>query len=120
MYLLIFLLVEVSHGERRRESLRLIFFSGRERPVLAGNYRKSSIKPPGGLIYFKPIWRGGGGGLNRDGGLFNLETTMISILRKKLEYNVVKLRYKKVEGRAAEDQNQIRTTSWYLNRFGPV
>ena len=29
---------------------------------------KSSIKPPGGLIYFKPIW-GGGGGLNRDGGL---------------------------------------------------
>ena len=97
-------------------------------PVLAGNYRKSSIKPPGGLIYFKPIWRGGGGGLNRDGGLFqrrggglfNLETTMISILRKKLEYNVVKLRYKKVEGHAAEDQNQIRTTSWYLNRFGPV
>ena len=31
-------------------------------------YRKSSIEPPGGLIYFKPIW-GGGGGLNRDGGL---------------------------------------------------
>ena len=29
--------------------------------------RKSSIKSPGGLIYFKPIW--GGGGLNRDGGL---------------------------------------------------
>ena len=24
-------------------------------------YRKSSIKPPGGLIYFKPIWGGGGG-----------------------------------------------------------
>ena len=29
---------------------------------------KSSIKPLGGLIYFKPIW--GGGGVNRDGGLF--------------------------------------------------
>ena len=66
---------------------------------------------------------GGGGGLietGGGGGLFNLETTMISILRKKLEYNVVKLRYKEVEGHAAEDQNQIRTTSWYLNRFGPV
>ena len=24
-------------------------------------YRKSSIKPPEGLIYFKPIWGGGGG-----------------------------------------------------------
>ena len=66
--------------------------------------------------------RGGGGLIETGGGggLFNLETTMISILRKKLEYNVVKLRYKKVEGHAAEDQNQIRTTSWYLNRFGPV
>ena len=95
--------------------------------MLAGNYRKSSIKPPGGLIYFKPIWRGGGGLIETEayfrgggGGLFNLETTMISILRKKLEYNVVKLRHKKVEGHAAEDQNQIRTSSWYLNRFGPV
>ena len=34
-------------------------------------YCKSSIKPRGGLIYFKPIWvgRGGGWGGNRDGGL---------------------------------------------------
>ena len=29
-------------------------------------YRKSSIKLPRGLIYFKPIW---GGGVNRDGRL---------------------------------------------------
>ena len=96
--------------------------------MLAGNYRKSSIKPPGGGLFISSPFEGEGGGLNRDwglfqrrgGGLFNLETTMISILRKKLEYNVVKLRYKKVEGHAAEDQNQIRTSSWYINRFGPV
>ena len=29
-------------------------------------YRKSSIKPPGGLIFFTHFW--GGGGLNREGG----------------------------------------------------
>ena len=94
--------------------------------MLAGNYRKSSIKPPGGAYLFQAHLKGRGGGLNRDGGLFqggglfNLETMMISVLRKELEDNVVKLSYKKVEGHAAEDQNQIRTTSWYLNRFGPV
>ena len=62
---------------------------------------KSSIKPLGGLIYFKPIW-GGGGGVNRDGGLFerggglfNLETTMVSVLYKELENKVEKLKYKK-------------------------
>ena len=63
------------------------------------------LSPPGGLIYFKPfkpIW-GGGGGLNRDGGLiwegglFNLEKTMVSILHKKLEYNVETLKYKRLE-----------------------
>ena len=64
-----------------------------------GLYRKSSIKPPGELIYFKPIW---GRGLNRDGGLFerggffSLEMTiMVSVLHKELEYEVEKLKYKK-------------------------
>ena len=33
-------------------------------------YRKSSIKPPPGLIFFQALLRGGG--LNREGGLFNL------------------------------------------------
>ena len=57
-------------------------------------YRKSSIKPPKG---------GGGGGLNIDGGgicgrgLLYLETTMLSVLYKELEYNVEKLRYKKFQ-----------------------
>ena len=51
---------------------------------------KSSIKPP------KPIWRGGGGGgLFKREGLFNLETTMVSVLHKELEYKVETLKYKK-------------------------
>ena len=47
----------------------------------------------GGLIYFKPFW--GGGGLFERGGLFNLETTMVSVLQNRLEYKVEKLKYKK-------------------------
>ena len=50
------------------------------------SYRKSSIKPPGGLIYFKPIW---------GGGLFNLKTTIVSVLHKELDCKVEKLKYKK-------------------------
>ena len=59
-------------------------------------YRKSSIKPLGGLIYFNPIWGGEGEGLNRDGeliwvgGLVNLETTMVSVLHEGLEYKNTK------------------------------
>ena len=40
-----------------------------------------------GLIYFQPIWGGGG--------LFNLKTTVVSVLHKELEYKVEKLKYKK-------------------------
>ena len=47
------------------------------------SYCKSSIKPPGVLIHFRPIW----GGLNR-------EKTMVSVLHKELEYKVEKLKYK--------------------------
>ena len=68
--------------------------------------------PPGWLIYFKPIWGGRGKGLNRDGGLFNSEKMMVSVLHKELGYKVEKLKYKKIEGHAAEDQNQIRTSHW--------
>ena len=61
--------------------------------------------PPEGLIYFKPIW-GGGGGLietgslfEKGGGLFNLEDnkTVVSVLHKELEYQLEKLKYKKLE-----------------------
>ena len=37
---------------------------------------------------------------------------MVLVLHKELEYKVEKLKYKKVEGHAAEDQNQIQTSSW--------
>ena len=33
--------------------------------------------------------------LERGGGLYNLETTMVSVLHKELEYEVEKLKYKK-------------------------
>ena len=59
------------------------------------------------------------GGLNRDGGLFekeggliNLEKMTVSVLHKELEYKVEKLKYKKVGGHAAKDQNQIQTSNW--------
>ena len=53
------------------------------------NYRKSSIKPPGGGAYFKHIW-GLGGGLIWEEALFNLPKTMVSVLHKELEYKVEK------------------------------
>ena len=60
---------------------------------------KSSIKPLTGLIYFKPMWEGGGlietEGLFERAGLFNLEKMMVSVLRKELEYEVEKLKCKK-------------------------
>ena len=64
------------------------------------------IKPPGGLIYFKPIWGGRGGrGLIETGGLFNLEKTMVSVLH-------IELNKKGWRSYAAQDQNEIRTSSW--------
>ena len=67
---------------------------------------------------------GGGGGGGRGGGLveagdllemgdlFNLEKTMAIVLHKELEQKVEKLKNKKDGDHAAEDQNQIRTSSW--------
>ena len=56
------------------------------------------LSPPAGLFISSPFK---GGGLNRDGGLFerrgllNLETMMVSVFQKELEYKVEKLKYKK-------------------------
>ena len=64
-------------------------------------YRKSSIKPPEGLFISSPFeWgkgglREGGGGLIEAGGLFSLETSMVSVLHRELKYKVEKLKYKK-------------------------
>ena len=61
------------------------------------NVCKSSIKPPGALFISSPFE----GGLFERGGLFNLEKTMVSVLHKELEYNMEKLKNKKVGGHAA-------------------
>ena len=46
------------------------------------------------------------------GELTNLEKMMVSVLHEELEYEVKRLKYNKVGSHAAEDQNQIRTSSW--------
>ena len=67
-------------------------------------YRKSTIKPPagGGGIFMSSPFEGGAqwrqGGLfniwEGNGGLVNLETTMVSVFHKiKLEYKVETLKY---------------------------
>ena len=83
------------------------------------SYRKSSIKPRGGGgLFISSPFVGGGGGLIEAGdllemgGLFNFEKTMASVLHKELEQKVEKLKNKNDGGHAAEDQNQIRTSSW--------
>ena len=59
-----------------------------------GTYRKSSIKPSGGAYLFQAHFRGlnRDGGLIWEGGLFNLEKTMVSVLHKELEYKVEELK----------------------------
>lgn len=86
----------------------------KDRKLSASIYRKSSIKPPGGLIYFKPFW----GLLNRDGTLFDRGIgggggayLIVSVLHKKVEYKVDKLKDKKVVN-ASKDQKQIPSSSW--------
>ena len=77
-------------------------------------YRKFSIKFPREACLFQAHLReslietGWGGG----GGFFNLEKAMVSVLQKELGNKGEKLKYKKVGGHAADDQNQIRTSSW--------
>ena len=77
------------------------------------------ITPRGAYLFQARLRDGGGGGVfNRDwgvileGSLFNLEKTMVSVHQKELEYKVEKLKHKKVGGHAAEDQNEVRTSTW--------
>ena len=61
-------------------------------------YRKSAISPTGRSFISNPFERGG---------LFNLEKEMVLFLHKELEYKVEELKYNKVGGHTAENQNQI-------------
>ena len=47
--------------------------------------------------------------MGQGGGEFNLT---VSDLHKEPEYKVEKVKYKKVGGHAAEDQNQSQTSIW--------
>ena len=67
-------------------------------------FTASAFLRGGGGIYFKPMHlRGGGGACLIETGrlferknLFNLETTMVSVRHKELEYKVEKLKDKKL------------------------
>ena len=61
-----------------------------------------------------------GGLLEKGRGLFNLEKTTVSVVHKELGYKVEKFKNKKVGGHALEDQNQIQTSSWWINHPGSV
>ena len=52
------------------------------------------LSTPRGLFISSPFERGDL--IESGGGLFNLETTMVSVLHKELEYKVEKLNYKKL------------------------
>ena len=88
--------------------VRFIIFSRVERAWMAQRGRTIqvgyTVNPLLRAYLFQAHLRrggGGGAGLNRygglisEGGLFNLDTTMVSVLHKKLEYKVEKLKYKK-------------------------
>ena len=51
------------------------------------------LSPSGGLFISSPF-EGRGAGI-WEGGFFNLEMTMVSVVHKELEYKVEKLKYKK-------------------------
>ena len=84
------------------------------------NFQEITLNPilssPLGLFISGPFE----GGLVETGGLFNSGKTVVSVLHKELEYKVEKLKNKKVGGQAAEDQNQIPTSSWRINHLGSV
>ena len=57
------------------------------------------LSPPGGYLFQDHLREGEGlietGSLFERGGLFNLKTTMVSVLHKELDCHVGKLKYKK-------------------------
>ena len=69
---------------------------------------------------FQAHLREGRGKIIWEGELSNLENTMVSVLHEELKYKVEELKNKKVGGHEAENQNQIRTSSWYIKHPGSV
>ena len=75
-------------------------------------YRKFSIKFPREAYLFQAHLRKGLIETGGREGLFNLEKAIVSVLQKELGNKGEKLKYKKVGSHAADDQNQVRTSSW--------
>ena len=55
---------------------------------------KGTVNPlltplPGGDLFISNPFEGGGGGLIGNGGLFNLEKMIVSVLHKELQYNTI-------------------------------
>ena len=76
------------------------------------DYRKSSIKlpPPGELFISCPF--DGGGSLIETGGLFNFRNNDVISSPCRTTIQSGKAQVQEVLGHAAEDQNQIRSSSW--------
>ena len=91
-----------------RQGWEIIFI-----PVYEGTVNPLLTTPPppggGGCYLFQTHLRGG---LIGNGGLFNLEKMMVPVLQKELQYNLEKLKYKKLRDHAAKEYNEIRTSSW--------
>ena len=75
---------------------------------------KYSIKPPRGLIYFKHIW----GGLIWEGAFFNLTKTIVSVLKKELDFKGERLKYNKLE--VVQPRIKNKSSSWRRNHPGSV
>ena len=72
----------------------------------------SILSPPKSSFISNPF-EGGGGGLIETWGLCNLQTTMVSVLhRTRVQSGKAQVQELEVLGHAAEDQNQIQTSSW--------
>ena len=76
-------------GVGRKETLTDNLLYSEIRPYNISQYNSSLLSLPGANLF----QRGKGGG----GCLFDLEQTMVSVLHKKLEYRVEKLKYEKLE-----------------------
>ena len=74
---------------------------------LAANNVNPILSPPRGLFISSPFEVG----LNRVGGLFNLEKTMVSVLQRKLRIQSGKAQEQEVRGHAAKARNQVRISS---------
>ena len=101
-----FKMTYVAYLEKKKKKRLIAYQAAAARDITISyifSYRKSSIKLPGGLFISNPFGRRG---------LFVLEKTMVSVLHKKTKIQSGKAQVQEVGGHAAEDQKEIRTSSW--------